>query len=94
MRKLALLPGLMLLLAGCATSAKTFAPDGKAAYTINCSGSALNWGMCYQKAGDLCGVRGYTVLDKSGDTGAMAAGNAYSIFGTTVIDRSLLVECQ
>ena len=49
-------------LGGCATASKTYTADGKEGYNIACSGSALNWGMCYEKAGNICGTKGYVVL--------------------------------
>ena len=47
----------VILLSGCASASKTHGPDGKEAFFINCSGLARTWGMCYEKAGDLCGPR-------------------------------------
>jgi uncharacterized protein YceK len=49
------------VLSGCATASKTYTADGKEGYNITCSGSALNWGMCYEKAGNICGTKGYIV---------------------------------
>jgi hypothetical protein len=77
---------------GCATSSKTYTSDGKEGYSINCSGSALNWGMCYEKAGDICGSRGYEVLEKSGDKGAVFSGNMYGLYGGSVINRSMIIK--
>jgi predicted alpha/beta hydrolase len=67
---------LAVCLTGCATASKTFTADGKEGYNINCSGSALNWGMCYEKAGELCGAKGYEVLEKSGDRGTNHQANS------------------
>ncbi len=52
MRKVILILSIMVFLGGCATASKTYTSDGKEGYAINCSGSALNWGMCYEKAGN------------------------------------------
>jgi len=79
---------------GCATASKTYTSDGEEGYVINCSGSALNWGMCYEKAGDLCGSKGYEVLEKSGDTGAMVTAGQYGLFGGSVINRSMVIRCK
>jgi len=79
---------------GCATVSKTYTSDGKKGYVINCSGSALNWGMCYEKAGDLCGSKGYEVLEKSGDTGATVTAGQYGLFGGSVINRSMVIKCK
>ena len=78
------------LLAGCATAKPTYGPDGKPAYAVDCSGTAGNWGMCYEKAGSLCGASGYDVLSKSGDKGVLATSSIL----TSTISRSLLIECK
>ncbi|WP_243039255.1 hypothetical protein [Dyella sedimenti] len=80
--------------AGCATSSKTYGPDGREAYTIGCSGAALDWGLCYKKAGDICGSAGYDVVSKNGEQGAVAGGGNGSFFGGTTASRSLVVECK
>ena len=38
---------------------------------VDCSGTALNWGRCYEKAGDLCGSTGYDIVAQTGDQGGM-----------------------
>jgi uncharacterized protein YceK len=76
---------------GCATAKKTYTSDGKEGYVITCSGSALNWGMCYEKAGKICGTKGYEVLEKSGDQGAMVSGNQFGLYGGSVINRSRVI---
>jgi hypothetical protein len=77
-------------LVGCATASKTYTPDGRQGYVIDCSGQALNWGKCYEKAGDLCGNTGYDILTQTGDQGATVAG----IYGASVITRNLIVACK
>ena len=81
-------------LGGCATASKTYTADGKEGYNIACSGSALNWGMCYEKAGNICGTKGYAVLEKSGDQGAIFSGNQYGLYGGSVINRSMIIKCK
>ena len=94
MRRAVLILSIVAFLGGCATASKTFTSDGKEGYVINCSGSALNWGMCYEKAGNLCGTKGYEVLEKSGDTGAMVTAGQYGLFGGSVINRSMIIKCK
>ena len=79
---------------GCATASKTYTSEGKEGYIIDCSGSALNWGMCYEKAGQLCGSKGYVVLEKSGDSGAMATSGQYGFYAGSVISRSMVIKCK
>ncbi|XEQ06583.1 hypothetical protein LPA67_11250 [Salmonella enterica subsp. enterica] len=56
-----------VFLAGCATATKTYAPDGREAYTIECSGVGGSWAMCQAKAGDLCGSKGYDLISTGSD---------------------------
>jgi hypothetical protein len=80
----------VVALVGCATASKTYTPDGRQGYVIDCSGQALTWGKCYEKAGDLCGSAGYDILSQVADQGATVAG----IYGASVITRSLVVACK
>ena len=82
------------ILCGCATAKQIYAPDGKLGYSIDCSGSALNWGMCYEKAGDICGTKGYDIIEKTGDQGAMVAGTQYGLYGGSVLSRNLIIKCK
>lgn len=92
------LPGLLLICSamtlGCATARQTYTADGQPGYSINCSGSALTWGMCYEKAGDLCGEKGYEVLEKIGDQGMTASGTQFGVFAGSVMNRSMLIRCK
>lgn len=83
-----------LCVAGCATVHDTYAPDGRPAYALNCSGMARGWDKCYSKAGELCGTRGYDVLDRSGEAGAVFGGGATSFGGGSVMERSMTVACK
>lgn len=53
-------------LAGCATSRDVRLADGWMAHVVSCGGPLLNMGHCLEKAGDICGGRGYVVLNKAG----------------------------
>ncbi len=94
MKKLGVLLGVLVLIGGCATAKQTYTADGQQGYSINCSGSALTWGMCYEKAGKLCGENGYEVLEKSGDQGAMVTGTQYGVYGGSIISRSMIIKCK
>lgn len=82
------------LLVGCASSSKTFDAEGKEAYVLNCSGTARNWGMCYEKAGEICGTKGYEIVQKSGDTGWIAGGSTSGFAGGSTISRSMVIRCK
>jgi len=82
------------LVSGCATASKSYTSDGKEGYIVTCSGTLLNWGMCYKKAGKLCGTQGYEVLEKNEDKGAMLSANQqFGLNAGTVINRNLIIKC-
>lgn len=81
-------------IASCATSKTVHLPSGEKGHSLNCSGTALTWGNCYEKAGKLCGEAGYDIVSKSGDQGSTVAANQYGLYGGSVINRSMLVKCK
>lgn len=90
---------LMLIVAAfalnaCALSSKTYGPDGEESISISCTGSMLSWGLCYEKAGDICGRAGYNVLSRSSDGGAVGGGNSFLFGAGTTTSRSMLVQCK
>jgi hypothetical protein len=83
-----------VFLTGCASVSETYTSDGKQGYSLNCSGTVRHWGMCYEKAGELCGAKGYEVLEKTGEQGAMASVDKSSGFATTTHSRNMIVKCK
>ena len=82
------------LLTSCATVTSTYTPNGDKGYTLNCSGTARGWDKCYKAAGDLCGVKGYNILDRSDEDVAVAGASAYSFFATKTNERTMLISCK
>jgi hypothetical protein len=96
---LAILIGAVCLLAsGCATERQSYAPDGRKAYSLNCSGLARGWDKCFSAAGNICGAKGYDVLDRSDESAAMGTaagnGNSYGASYAKTNERSMLVACK
>lgn len=85
---------LVVLLAGCATSRETYLPDGSVGHSIQCSGAALSWGQCIEKAGELCGSRGYETLVAPGEQGVVATGSQYGAFAGTTHNRNMIIKCK
>jgi hypothetical protein len=87
-----------LTLTGCATVRESYAPDGRKAYTLNCSGAARGWDKCLAAAGDICGAAGYDVLDRNREMMSAAGVSANSSgaggFGVTTSERSMLIACK
>lgn len=110
MKKIVIAAVCAAVLSGCASVSRTYGPDGREALTMNCSGMARNWGMCYKAAGDQCGSAGYDVIGRGGDAGHVSASNGgmsgyvangsggftggYNSFGGSVISRTLIVQCR
>lgn len=84
----------LLLLAGCATANPIYTPEGKAGHSVSCSGMALNWGHCYEKAGAICGAKGYNIIAQTGDQGMIASANQYGGMAGSVLIRSMIVQCK
>lgn len=84
----------IVLLSGCASSSQTYTSDGRAGYSLNCSGTARNWGMCESKAGEICGARGYEILSRTGDQGFIASGNNGDFYAGTTTKRNMLIACR
>jgi hypothetical protein len=88
----------LLAFSSCATVHETYAPDGRKAYTLNCSGLARGWDKCLSAAGELCGASGYDILDRSDEPtavfGAGASATGASAFAAHTQERSMLVACK
>jgi hypothetical protein len=89
-----LLLAAIVALSACASAKKTYTPDGRIGYTIDCSGAALNWGKCFEKAGKICGSKGYDILERSGEQGDVVSANQYGAFGGSVIYRTMVIACK
>jgi hypothetical protein len=88
----------LLALTACASERTTYAPDGRKAYTLNCSGLARGWDKCFAAAGNICGAKGYDMIDRSDEAAAMgtAAGGGGS-FGASYArtnERSMVIACK
>lgn len=94
--KFAIFPilGIGLALSGCASVSESYGPDGRKAYTLNCSGTARGWDKCFSKAGEICTTTGYDVLDRSGETSASIGGNRHGFYGSQSSERSMVISCK
>ena len=78
------------LISGCASAKKVYTSEGKEAYSLNCSGSARSWSNCYERAGDLCGTKGYIVLDKNEEAKSMQIDSKSSNWR----ERTMFIQCN
>jgi hypothetical protein len=84
----------VLLISGCASVQQTYAPDGRKAYALNCSGLARGWDKCQQAAGEICGSAGYDVVDRASEDLATVSGDEFSFGGAKTQERSMLIACK
>lgn len=82
----------LLLLSACANIEPQYfrGPNGKSAYTMQCSGMGRTLSACYQKAGEVCPM-GYTVVDRA--TGIIAM-PAYGGGTMAAPKHTLAIECK
>jgi len=92
--KISIAAALAFLVVGCADSEPTFTSSGQKGHSIDCSGEFSTWGECYEKAGELCGARGYRVLEKMGDKESNIFAGKDILSGTSTNTRSLIIQCK
>ncbi len=88
----------ILFISGCATSKKTYLPDGSEGYSISCDGSAVGINVCFEKAGEICGSNGYDLINREGQVIPIGTGSAnnqgafvtYGAFNT----KSIMIRCK
>jgi hypothetical protein len=84
---------LLVALAGCATVNETITKDGSEALSIDCSGQALKWQHCYEKAMQSC-PSGYDVVGKKGRADAAPDDRVLGLEPGDYAGRSLTVTCK
>jgi len=91
-----------MFLSSCATVHESYSPDGRIAYSLNCSGTARGWDKCYSAAGNLCKGLGYDVLSRSSEDVAFSSiggsfSNQVGSFGGSSVktnERAMLIACK
>jgi hypothetical protein len=82
-------------LSGCAVGVKpVYGPDGQQAHAITCSALGRDWSDCFEKAGQICGTRGYTVWNQATSQSSVITGSEDSILGSSSEERTLLIGCK
>jgi hypothetical protein len=82
----------MLALTACAsiTPRPFVGPNGKTAYSMQCSGMGRTLDDCYQKSGELC-PSGYSIVSSTAGTVAVPT---YGGGTLAVPDYGLAIECK
>lgn len=85
---------LMLIISGCVESEPVFTPNGQRGYNVDCSGGDSDWGECYEEAGELCGTRGYRIIEKMTDKGSSTYADDDVLTGETYNTRTMIIQCK
>jgi len=73
----------LVMAGGCVTATPVITPSGAQGFSLNCS--AMNdIGLCYKKAGELCGGNGYEIFDKNNKPASFWSG----------ANQTLVVRCK
>lgn len=103
---LSMLIVVVALLQGCVTSKEVFLADGTKGHNINCGGSGLNYSNCLEKAGEVCGTRGYHLLNQQGEAvpfsrairelgaNTQSSSIGYSTTSGATVTRNLFIKCK
>lgn len=103
-------PHLLILsvftLSACITSKPMHLPDGSLGHSITCGGQIYAFSDCFEKAGELCGAKGYDIVNANGEilpyshSSGSIAGNKAGFAGGfqsqsgAFVNRSLFVKCK
>lgn len=99
---------------GCVSSNETYTASGQKGHVISCTpalatgivgaiaNASTSWGTCYQKAGEICGARGYTVVAKSDEAHFSSVAGAYAdrtggsagFSAATSNNRMMMIQCK
>jgi len=82
------------LMAACTFASKTYAPDGRQAFSISCDGLANSWAGCFKRAGALCKEKGYDTFIQGSDGGVLVSATPQIATGGSVLTRTLIVACK
>ena len=83
-------------LTGCAIERQAYLPDGTIGHSISCDGAAVGMNVCFEKAGSICGSRGYKLLNRDGQvvySGVAMPNQGYAGFGG-FSTKSILIKCN
>jgi hypothetical protein len=84
----------VLGLTGCATASNTFLNNGKQGVSIDCSGEAMSWDSCYQKADTSCPSKGYNIVATNGTPQPNESEKTLGVDVGNYKSRSLVVMCK
>jgi hypothetical protein len=84
----------VLTLTGCATASNTYLKNGKQGLSIDCSGEAMSWAACYEKADASCAGTGYEIVGTDGTPQPSDSEKTLGVDVGNYKNRSVLVVCK
>ena len=84
----------LVSLGGCATASNTYLADGKQGLSIDCSGEAMSWAKCYEKAEACCAGTGYTIIGTDGTPALEEQDKTLGVDVGNFKSRNIVVACK
>ena len=84
----------LLALGGCATASNTYLADGKQGLSIDCSGEAMSWAKCYEKADASCAGTGYSIVGTDGSPAVKESDKTLGVYVGNFNSRNIVVVCK
>jgi hypothetical protein len=81
-------------LTGCATASNTYLKNGQQALNIDCSGEAMSWAGCYEKADASCAGTGYEIVGTDGTPRPAESDKTLGVDVGNYKSRNVLVVCK
>ena len=92
--KTLLIVAALVSLGGCATASNTYLANGKQGLSIDCSGEAMSWAKCYEKADASCAGTGYTIIGKDGSPAVLERDKTLGVDVGNFNSRNIVVACK
>ncbi|NVZ99589.1 hypothetical protein [Pseudomonas gingeri] len=84
----------VVALGGCATASKTYLDNGRQGLAIDCSGEAMSWAKCYEKADASCAGTGYTIVGTDGTPQPAESDKTLGVDVGNFKSRTVVVVCK
>ena len=84
----------LLALGGCATASNTYLANGKQGLSIDCSGEAMSWAKCYEKADASCAGTGYSIVGTDGSPAVKDSEKTLGVDVGNFNSRNIVVVCK
>ena len=84
----------LISLGGCATASNTYLSNGKQGLSIDCSGEAMSWAKCYEKADASCAGTGYDIVGTDGSAAVRESDKTLGVDVGNFNSRNIVVTCK